>query len=100
MEKEVRCQATVAGRSGSFCERSFTELVLRLFALLRVTVEEFRMTGLTRVILSPSALSGPQGPAPRRGRISTPVAHWLASLKLTHYQGDDGLCLPSHTPSR
>ena len=31
---------------------AFTELVLRLFALLRVTVEGFRMTSLSSVILS------------------------------------------------
>ncbi len=43
------------------------------------------MTSVASVILSPSALSGPQGLAPRRGRISTPVARRLASLKLTHY---------------
>ena len=52
---------------------------------LRVTVEGFRMTSLTRAILSPSALSGPQGLAPRRGRISMPIPHRLATLKLTHY---------------
>ena len=87
--------------SGSVCQRSFTELVLRLFAEpalrfftsfrmtyegLRVTVEGFRMTTLSSVILSPSALSEPQGQAPRRGRISIPIAHWLSTLKLTHCQ--------------
>jgi hypothetical protein len=30
--------------SGSLCQRSFTELVLRLFTSFRVTVEGFRMT--------------------------------------------------------
>ncbi len=39
------------------------------------------MTSLINVILSPSALSGPQGLAPRRGRILTPVTHWFAGLK-------------------
>ena len=38
--------------SGSVCQRSSTELVLRLFALRRVTVEGFRMTDLASVILS------------------------------------------------
>ena len=38
------------------------------------------MTSLARVALSPSALSGPQGLASRRGRISIPVAHRLTSL--------------------
>ncbi len=45
-------QQAVKNGSGSFCQRSFTELVLRLFALLRVTVEGFRMTSLSSVILS------------------------------------------------
>jgi len=44
---------TTIRRSGSFCQRSFTEPVLRLFALLRVTVEGFRMTSLASVILEP-----------------------------------------------
>jgi len=51
-----------------------------------VHFEGFRMTSRTSVILSPSALSGPQGLAPRRGRISVPAAQWLASIKLAHYQ--------------
>jgi len=37
------------------------------------------------VILSPSALRGPQGQALRMGRISFPFAQWLASLKTIYH---------------
>ena len=62
------CQANGRRGSGSFCQRSFTELVLRLFAEpalrfftsfrmtyegLRVTAEGVRMTSLACVILEP-----------------------------------------------
>src|SRR3972149_6027719 len=46
------CQVGKGDGSGSFCQRSFTEPVLRLFALLRVTAEGVRMTSLASVILS------------------------------------------------
>ncbi len=78
-----RSQMEGARGGGSVCQRSFTELA----------VEGFRMTSLATVILSPSAPSGPQGPAPRRGRISTSVAHRLAGLKLTHYRARSSFVL-------
>jgi hypothetical protein len=72
----VGCDLCQMLGSGSFCQRSFTELVLRLFAeftlstfaslsvdsanVLRVTVEGFRMTSLASVTLSGAkGLNGP-----------------------------------------
>ena len=56
----VGCDLCQMLGSGSFCQRSFTESVLRLFALLRVIVEGSRMTSLASVTLSGAkGLNGP-----------------------------------------